>query len=225
MAGDVTPSDWLVEHRRGSAGELHGLDVPADGRRRVWVFEPVGPALVLGSTQRDVVDRPAAAARGIEVVHRRSGGGAVFVAPGDPLWIDVFVPRGDPLWDDDVGCAFLPIGRAWATALESLGVGELTVHPGGLVTTEWSRLVCFAGVGPGEVLADDRKLVGISQRRSRAGARFQCAIHRRWDPAAWQDLLRPAPPTGTLDAVAVGAPSIDPDDVVAALVDALSRPA
>jgi hypothetical protein len=28
------------------------------------------------------------------------------------------------------------------------------------------------------------KAVGISQRRTRAGARFQCAVHRRWDPAA-----------------------------------------
>ena len=48
-----------------------------------------------------------------------------------------------------------------------------------MACTGWCPLVCFAGVGPGEVLAGGRKLVGISQRRTRAGARFQCAVHVR----------------------------------------------
>ena len=40
-----------------------------------------------------------------------------------------------------------------------------------------------------------RKVVGISQRRTRGWARFQCAAYRRWDPAALVALLgrRPAP--------------------------------
>ena len=46
-----------------------------------------------------------------------------------------------------------------------------------------------------EVQVGERKLVGISQRRTRRWARFQCAVHRRWDPAVLLDLLRPPRPT------------------------------
>jgi hypothetical protein len=39
------------------------------------------------------------------------------------------------------------------------------------------------------VSIEDRKAIGISQRRTRAAARFQCAALARWDPAALADLL------------------------------------
>jgi hypothetical protein len=59
------------------------------------------------------------------------------------------------------------------------------VHRGGLVTAPWSGLVCFAGLGAGEVTLGEGgpKVVGVSQRRTRAVARFQCAVLLRWDPA------------------------------------------
>ncbi len=63
-----------------------------------------------------------------------------------------------------------------------------------MVRTPWSSLVCFAGLGPGEVTVDGRKLVGISQRRTRAGARFQCAVYSRHDSAVLPALLRLSPP-------------------------------
>jgi lipoate-protein ligase A len=149
---------------------------------------------VLGSTQRDeVVDRAACAAAGAEVVRRRSGGGAVLLEPGAQLWIDVLLPAGDPRWSDDVGHAFLWLGEVWRRALGELGI-EARVHEGGLCTTEWSRLVCFGGLGTGEVTDPDGvKLVGISQRRSRAGARFQCQALLRWDPERLLGLLALAP--------------------------------
>jgi lipoate-protein ligase A len=99
------------------------------------------------------------------------------------LWADVFVPAGDPLWTDDVGHAFRWLGPVWTSALHALGV-DARWHEGPLLETRWSRLVCFAGVGPGEVLVGDRKVVGMSQRRTRAGARFQCAALRVWDADA-----------------------------------------
>jgi hypothetical protein len=70
-------------------------------------------------------------------------------------------------------------GRAWRAALiEVAGAdpGRLRVHRGGMVDSDWSALVCFAGIGPGEVL-DGAKLVGLSQRRTRAGARIQGLMH------------------------------------------------
>ncbi|HEU5083936.1 MAG TPA: hypothetical protein VFU14_11395 [Acidimicrobiales bacterium] len=210
---------WVVEHHRGPADHLHQLEQPTDGGRRIWVLEATGPAVVLGSTQDPaVVDRGAAEAAGVDVVRRRSGGGAVWVSPGEPVWIDVLVPRGDPLWDDDVGRAFLPIGRAWQRALAALGVAGTEVHEGPLVRTRWSDLVCFAGFGPGEVRRGGAKLVGISQRRTRAGARFQCAVPVAWDPAPLAALLVDGPSAGELAGVGAGVGDVDPAALVGALV-------
>src|SRR6185503_5499788 len=98
---------WTVTVRSGPAGDLHGLALPDDGRRHVWVLEPERPALVLGSTQAEaVVDAGVRSARGVDLVRRRSGGGAVLLVPGSTLWIDVVIPRADPRWDDDVTRSF-----------------------------------------------------------------------------------------------------------------------
>lgn len=147
------------------------------------------PALVLGSTQRETdADRLAADAFEVEVCRRRSGGGAVLLVPGQTTWIDVELPKGDSLWDDDVSRASHWLGRAWVVALATLGV-RATLHTGGVLETPWSRKVCFGGLGPGEVTVGGQKLVGISQRRTRDGARFQCVVHRKWDPVPILGLL------------------------------------
>ncbi|MBV9412055.1 MAG: hypothetical protein JO148_10700 [Acidimicrobiia bacterium] len=140
------------------------------------------PALVLGSTQPPVEERS------VPVVRRRTGGGAVLVRPGEQLWVDVLLPADDPLWETDVSRSFHWLGQAWVDALASLGV-ESSWHQGPMVCTPWCRQVCFAGIGSGEVTVDGRKVVGLAQRRTRAGALFQCAALLRWDPAAMVDLL------------------------------------
>jgi len=178
-----------VHRVAGPAGELHLRDLPPE--RGVWVFEVERPAVVLGSTQSMVE------ATGVEIVRRRSGGGAVYVAPGGTLWVDVVVPRGDELWDDDVGRATYWLGEAWARAV---GAGAV-VHRGPMVRTEWSDLVCFAGLGPGEVSVDGRKVVGISQRRTRDAARFQCVAYETWDADA---LAAVAPLPVAIEASGVG---------------------
>jgi len=170
-----------VQRLAGPAHLLHGLGLPARPRRLLRWCEAAAPALVLGSAEPDAhVDRVAAAVAGTAVVRRRSGGSSVLVGPGRVLWLDVVVPAGDPLWDDDVGVAPLWLGRAWAAALGDLGVEGATVHTGPMEHSEWSAAVCFAGTAPGEVRVPGGKVVGISQRRSRAGALFQCAALVRW---------------------------------------------
>jgi lipoate---protein ligase len=182
---------WQVEQRRGSAAALHGAEMPDAPGRRVWVLEVERPALVLGSTQDErVVDHGVAASLGIEVVRRRSGGGAVLLVPGEVAWVDVIVPAGDPLWDDDVGRSSQWLGRLWQDVLRDRGIDGTEIHSGPLACGPLGRLVCFCAVGPGEVTRGERKLVGISQRRSRAGARFQCAVYVHWDPGLLQPLLR-----------------------------------
>jgi lipoate-protein ligase A len=186
---------WVVEERSGGAGVLHarwpgteaGPEVP-----RVAICRATGSAVVLGSTQpAGIVDPGRAEAAGLEVVRRRSGGGAVLVTPDDPVWIDVWLPAGHALWRTDVGRAFDWLGDVWVRSLATCGVEGLTAHRSGYVScTRWSSSVCFGGVGTGEVVtADGRKVVGLAQRRNRQGAWFHGACIVRWDPAPLVDVL------------------------------------
>lgn len=184
---------WKLHRWQGTAGEFHALDLACD--RAVWLCEPSAPALVLGSTQpEDIIDREAAAALGLEVARRRSGGGVVFVDPTESIWIDVTIPRGDPLWVEDVSASMIWLGEAFVDALRGWMTG--TTYPGPFRQGAHGRDVCFAGLSPGEVLAAtvdrdvDRKVVGISQRRGREGARFQCLLYRRWQPESWSGAFR-----------------------------------
>lgn len=144
--------------------------------------------------------------------------------PGAQLWVDVVIGRSDPLWNDDVSIASQWLGDVWVEALRSVGI-EGVVHRGAMVTNELSSVVCFAGLAAGEVTVDGAKVVGISQRRTRAGARFQCSVPLRWDAQRHAELLAPriAASRGLLDEVRVfpatlGDPGLDLRD---ALVEAL----
>lgn len=174
----------------GSIADFHARPIPEGlTEAEVWSFQPDGPALVLGSAQdHTVADADATAAAGVDVVRRRSGGGAVFVDPAHSVWVDVIVPPTDPRWSDDVRRSVLWLGEAWQRALARVGI-TTELYVDGLEKTPWGRLVCFAALGPGEVLVGERKLVGISQRRTRAGARFQCIVYDRWDPSDVLDLV------------------------------------
>ena len=220
---------WELEPVRGTVRALHersaalvsgpaGPGAAGSGpagsgplHRRALAHYPADAALVLGSTQPEAtVDRLACAAAGVEVVRRRSGGGAVLVEPGSLLWVDIVLPAGDPLWSDDVGRAAWWVGEVWAQALAGSGLGPLGVWRQPMRKNKWSSLVCFAGVGPGEVIGPaGSKVVGISQRRARRGALYQCACLLSWEPARLLKLLaltpeQAEPAWGELAAVATG---------------------
>lgn len=187
MTAAIEAGRWRVVRRQASAGVVHDDVWPEPLEPQVWVVEVTGAALVLGSAQRRLVE-PATEwvldhGVDLEVVARRSGGGAVWLAPGSQLWVDVFVPPGDPRWVDDLRASVAWLGQVWAEAIAAAVPGESPeVHHGGLVTTPWSSHVCFAGLGPGEISVDGAKVVGISQRRTRTGARFQCTALLEWRP-------------------------------------------
>jgi lipoate---protein ligase len=177
-----------VTRAGGSAADFHARELPAAAA--VWQFDVEQPAIVLGSRQTvDVLDADACRRRNVEIVHRRSGGGAVLLVPGATEWVDVVVPAGDRRWDDDVARSMIGVGEHWVEALRGVVDGELTVHRGPMMRTAWSELSCFAGIAPGEVLLDGVKLVGLSQRRTRRAARFQCALNRRFDDELVIELL------------------------------------
>jgi lipoate-protein ligase A len=179
-----------VERISGPAAGLFTADLPALDELVAVSYELPRPTLVLGSSQRPetVVDQRALEAAGVDLVRRRSGGGAVLLEPRASTWIDVLLPRSDAHWSDDVVKAAFWLGDAWAHALRALGV-DAQVHRGGLEKTRWGALVCFGAIGPGEVAVAGRKVVGISQRRTRAGARFQCLVHDEWRPEKLLTLL------------------------------------
>lgn len=215
---------WTVLAERGTAARLHS-ELPPATARLVRVAQVDGGALVIGSAQPAASLVPAPT---VPVVRRRTGGGAVWVEPGDPVWIDIAVPADDALWDGDVGRSFQWVGRAWAEALSAIGLPDLSVHEGAMAGGPLSRMVCFAGVGPGEVLSAGRKVVGLAQRRTRAGAVFQCACPRSFDPmAVLRHLALPpserAEAAGRLATTVTGVGAVTAGEVVEALVQALPR--
>jgi lipoate---protein ligase len=210
---------FQIWRRSGEAQALHDLDWPEPLVPTVWILEVDRPTLVLGSTQRVAdVDRSRLESLGVALATRRSGGGAVLVEPGNGVWIDVLVPRGDPVWVEDLGRSFGWLGQAWVEALAVLGL-DARVHEGASDRAALAAAVCFAGLGSGEVTVDGAKAVGLSQRRTRAGARFQCTCYRRWHPEPMRalgvdpDVLAP-----------VAVIDRDPEEVVAALAVVLARP-
>jgi lipoate-protein ligase A len=220
---------YHVVRFRTTATEFHQRSVPDPAPTELWWPEITAPALVLGSSQPEQdVDREACERAGVAVVRRRSGGGAVLLLPGEVTWLDVIVPVGSAGWSDDVHGPMVWLGRHLAAVLDELldellgdpgdegpdeptaGGRDVSVHDGPMVTTSWSSTVCFDGVGAGEVLLGGRKLVGISQRRTRHAARLQCCWYSRHDPARLVELLAPrARPTVTdLRPVATVPPAI-----------------
>lgn len=168
---------WTIEHVRDSVSSLLALEEPSSGTSRLARIHTVeGPALVLGSAQKaGTADAGRAASSGVQVLRRRSGGGAVLMRPGRQVWADFFVAATDPLWHDDVRLATGWVGRLWASVVASFCTDGCSVHTERLIADRWGRLVCFAGMGPGEVFVDGRKVVGVSQRRSRDRVRIQTA--------------------------------------------------
>lgn len=173
--------DWAIEAIDADAQTLHASALPA--RRGVWLMRPTRAAFVLGSSQCTAdVDDNFCSSRNVDVARRRSGGGAVLVDPVDSVWIDIVIPRDDSLWVDDVGRSMHFVGRAWRDVLVAVGMSDLVVNEGPHVANAWSKTLCVAGRGAGEVFAaTGAKVVGISQRRTRDMARFQCVAYFVWD--------------------------------------------
>jgi lipoate-protein ligase A len=93
---------WALVHEPPQSPALHMalddvlVDEVSAGRRgptlRIW--EWASPAVVIGRFQslRNEVDMDAARRHGIEVVRRISGGGAMFIEPGNTITYSVFAP-------------------------------------------------------------------------------------------------------------------------------------
>lgn len=100
---DWRDHDWRLIHTAPQSPTLHmALDdvlthEVGAGRRaptlRIW--EWASPAVVIGRFQslRNEVDGEAARRHGIEVVRRVSGGGAMFIEPGNTITYSIYAPQ------------------------------------------------------------------------------------------------------------------------------------
>ena len=170
-----------------------------------------------------VLDLDACRDAGVDVVRRRSGGGAVLLVPGEMTWIDVIVPTGTVGWSDDIHGAMVWLGRHLAEVIVAVaGAEDVVVHDGAMQSTPWSKTICFDGLGAGEVVVGGRKLVGLSQRRTRHAARLQCCWYSVYDPTRLVELLASdrRPPLGELSSPATMS-AVTSDAVVDALVSRL----
>ncbi|OIK23807.1 lipoate--protein ligase family protein [Streptomyces malaysiense] len=166
-ATDWTDYDWQLIHEGPQSPALHmALDEVltaevAAGRRpptlRVWEWG--APAVIIGSFQslRNEVDPDGAARHGIEVVRRISGGGAMFVEPGNTITYSLSVPESlvhglsfqdsYAYLDDWVLAALGDMGiRAWYQPLNDIATDQ------GKIAGAAQKRVVGPGGGPGAVL-------------------------------------------------------------------------
>ncbi len=207
---------WVVNDYVGTARQFHASDL--EWRRSLWLCRPTDAAIVLGSAQDELdVDTERAHREKIDVVRRRSGGGAVYLDPDSSVWIDVVITRKDAHWVDDVSTSALWLGQVWCEVLRRYGVPDLEVFSAPMLKPAASRSVCFAGMASGEVLSAGRKVVGISQRRNRDGARFQCVMYRQWRPKKYAHLFVSQEIQDALCSLEVAEVHCEPGDVLMAL--------
>lgn len=129
---------------------------------RVYRWTP--PALSLGRNQDpDAFDTGAAAAAGLDVVRRPTGGRAILHA--DELTYAVVGASPGPVFGDTLHDVYMNINRGLVAFLRELGApaeisaGESRAEAGGNL--------CFKSAGRHEISVGGRKLVGSAQRRTR----------------------------------------------------------
>ncbi|TPG05465.1 lipoate--protein ligase family protein [Rhodanobacter glycinis] len=103
MRTDWRDHDWQLIHTIPQSPTLHmALDdvlthEVGAGRRKptLRIWEWAAPAVVIGRFQslRNEVDADAASRHGIEVVRRVSGGGAMFIEPGNTITYSIYAPQ------------------------------------------------------------------------------------------------------------------------------------
>lgn len=211
-------SPWKRHDWRGTAGDFHSLDLA--GERALWWCDVTRPALIVGSSQTvELIDGDCAVRHDIDVVRRRSGGGLVYVHPAESVWIDITIPSDDVLWTTDVSSSMLWLGDVFVRALSPWVDARCFTQS--YVAGEFGRDVCFASESPGEVFVDNLKLVGISQRRTRHGARFQCVLYRQWRSDEWLQCVASPHAVDGVKQLRIATLDIPASDIVSAVFNAL----
>lgn len=174
---------------------------PGDPPTLYWsVAETNG--LVLGFSQKHTLLNPEShATLALPIYHRRAGGTAVLVGP-HLLALDVILPAGHPLILADIVESYRWLGETWVAALRQLDIETRTVPPEEAhaqralrkqpETSAYELLMnraCYGTLSPYEVVAGQRKVVGMDMLRRRAGSLLQAGVLLHWDTEQLAQLL------------------------------------
>ena len=174
--------DWTLQEVCLQGQEISDLWTIKDSKRLVRRVTSKHNVLILGSSQsRESVDLNQCAKWRVDVINRRTGGGSIFLTPTNLLWVDFIITRGDVLWDDDIHRSSLWVANTWKVALEALISTPLTIASQVSQKSDLEKSFCFAGTSIGELVFESRKLVGISQRRTRDKCIFSTGIYVTYD--------------------------------------------
>jgi lipoate-protein ligase A len=151
------------------------------------------PWISLGSGERaDDVDRDRIAWRGWGILRRASGGTAV-IHQGQ-LGYAVILPSSHPIWRGDLIESYRRLAAPLAAAFRALGVAVEAAPPS--ARAEFARAappgadrICFAALGPYELLTAGHKVIGNSQVRRRLASLQHGTIQVSASQAALLDIL------------------------------------
>ena len=162
--------------------------------------------LVLGFSQKPtVLNQEEVQVSQIPVYHRRAGGTAVLVGP-HLLSLDVILPANHPLVLLDVVESYRWFGEAWVTTLLRLGVQTRVLPPVEAherrallkqpATHERESILlraCYGSSSSYEVVAGERKVVGLDMIRRRTGSMLQAGVLLSWNTEMLARLLGHTP--------------------------------
>jgi lipoate-protein ligase A len=151
------------------------------------------PWVSLGSGQSaGDLDPVRMARRGWGTVRRASGGTAV-VHQGH-LGFAIILPIGDPVWEGDLVASYLRLSAPFQIAFGRFGAVVEAAEPG-----QNARFVdgapllapraCFGALGPYELIANQRKVIGNSQVRRRHSATQHGVIQVSGDQSELADVI------------------------------------
>ena len=131
---------------------------------RLYAWDP--PCLSLGRAQPiEVVDEPALAATGWDLVRRPTGGRALLHA--DELTYAVVAPDRMPALSGGVLASYRELSRGLLAGLERLGLHPDPPAHAELTEADRSNPVCFEVPSAYEITVGGRKLIGSAQLRRR----------------------------------------------------------
>lgn len=177
---DWRDHDWHQVHGEPQAPALHMalddamLDEVAAGRRpptlRIWEWG--ASAVVMGRFQslRNEVDIDAARRHGIEVVRRISGGGAMFIEPGNTITYSILAP---------------------VSLVQGMSFEEAYAHMDGWVIEALAGLGIRAWYQPlNDITSDAGKIAGAAQTRRRGAVLHHVTMAYDIDAAKMLEVLR-----------------------------------
>ena len=175
----ATPALDAIQAHLWSEKALSGLVQES----KILVWQSLRPALVLGRSQKiDPSLHARAQAREVSICNRLTGGGAVLAGPW-LLCASIVLPPHHALVSPHIVDSFQWLGQTHAEWLRGFGIPANCAARGMQIPDPDLEWACFGNIASWEVEAEEGKIVGLAQARTRNGALFTSAT--LIDPTPW----------------------------------------